>query len=86
MSYEHASEFIKKMSSNKSFRDEILGIEDFNERMGYIAQKGFHVTKKELELAFEDFKHKDPEIRRKEELFGVCDDILQLLEYVLNSY
>ena len=86
MSHEHAKEFIKKMNNNTSFRDEIFRIEGFNERMNYIAKKGYRVTKEEIELAFEDFKHKDPEIRRKEALFGACDDILQLLKYVLEPY
>jgi len=86
MSHEHAKEFIKKMSNNKSFRDEVFSFEGFNERMNYIVQKGFHVTKEEIELAFEDFKHKDPEIRRKEILFGACDDILQIVKNVLEPY
>jgi len=86
MSHDHALEFINKLRNSKSFRDEIFGIEGFDERMNYIVKKGFHVTKEEIELAFEDFKHKDPEIRRKEVLFGVSDDILQLLKYVLDPY
>ena len=86
MSHEHAKELINKLSSNKSFRDELFSIKGLDERMHHIAQKGFNVTIEEIELAFKDYRHQDPEVRCKQDLFGVCDDILQLIEYVVNPF
>jgi len=83
MSHEHAQELIKKMNNDNSFREEIFGIKGLNERMHYIVQKGFQVTKEEIELAFEDYKSEDPEIRVKEDLYEKFDDVLQMLEYFM---
>ena len=86
MSHEDAKKFIKKIDSDKSFREKVLAANNLSERMNIIAQYGFEVTKEEIELATEDFKTKDPELRRKEGLAGDLSDILEILEYVVRPF
>ena len=83
MSHEDAKKFIKKINSDKSFREKVLSADKLSERMKIIAQDGFDVTKEEIELATEDFKTQDPELRRKEGLASDLSDILEILEYVV---
>jgi predicted ribosomally synthesized peptide with nif11-like leader len=86
MSKEDAKKFIKKINSDSSLREKIMGAEDLSERMKIIAQEGFEVTKEEIELATEDFKTQDPELRRKEGLAGDLTDILDILKYVIRPF
>lgn len=86
MSQEDAKKFIKKVNNDQSFREKILSTQGLNERMKLIAREGFDVTKEEIELATEDFKTQDQELRRKEGLADACSDILQVLEYVVKPF
>ena len=50
MSIEQAKAFIEKMKTDKTFNDEVMTIEDLNERKAHIAKAGFEFTE-------DDFKH-----------------------------
>ena len=83
MSKEDAKKFIKRINRDKSFKEKIVAAENLSERMNIIAHEGFEVTKEEIELATEDFKTQDPELRRKEGLADDLSDILEILKYVI---
>lgn len=86
MSKEEAKKFIKKINSDNPFKEKVLAAENLSERMKIIAQDGFDVTKEEIELATEDLKTQDPELRRKEGLADDLSDILEILEYVVKPF
>ncbi|HJO62070.1 MAG TPA: Nif11-like leader peptide family natural product precursor [Desulfobacterales bacterium] len=52
MSIEQAKAFIEKMKTDKAFNDEVMTIEDLNERMAHIAKAGFEFTEEEIKQIY----------------------------------
>ncbi|MEI7781944.1 MAG: Nif11-like leader peptide family RiPP precursor [Planctomycetota bacterium] len=49
MSFEQAKAFIEKMTVDEEFREQIIAIDDFDERMAVIKAAGFDCTADEID-------------------------------------